>query len=152
VLVNNFNPKSKTDNSESNSLNNWPIYYRSIYVHETDKDGVVHFSNYCKVAEEAMFNGFQALGFSFKNSGYSVAMINISINYINPIEFGDQIAVVPKSFTIKRVKLFLTLEFYREQNLMAEIKLTFATILNNERKVILVPANMREKLSSAVGE
>lgn len=130
----------------------WPIYYRSIFVHETDKDGVVHFSNYCKIAEEAMYTGFWAFGCSFKESQYSLAMLNTTLNYFHPLKFGDRIAVVLDDFDMKRVKYFLTLKFQNNFNICAEIKLTLATILSKERKVIPVPLIIKERLSAAISK
>ena len=43
-------------------VSEWPIYARRLYQHETDSDGVCHFSNYFRIAEEALFFGLLRIG------------------------------------------------------------------------------------------
>jgi len=133
-------------NFQNNSHDNhkWPIYQRAIHIHETDKDGVLHFSNYFKIAEEAMFTGFREIGFSFENSPYSVAMLNAATTYIKPVKFGDRIDVVLIKFTKKRVRFILAFEFRNHKSVpVARIELTLVLIMTEGRKAIPVPTLLK---------
>ena len=55
----------KTDKpSSALFMNSWPIYNRTIHIHETDRAGIIHFSNYFKIAVR---NIKKHKGYSFIN-------------------------------------------------------------------------------------
>jgi len=129
----------------------WPTYSRLIHIHETDKDGVLHFSNYFKIAEEAMFTGFRHLNGPFDGSEYSVAMVNATTRYIHPIKFSHQINIFLKNHDIKRVKFVLTFEFINSNGVsLAETQLTLVPIIVNERRAVPLPADFKESLKSSL--
>jgi YbgC/YbaW family acyl-CoA thioester hydrolase len=142
---------SKYAPSNSLYLNSLPIYNRTIHVYETDKDGVVHFSNYFKIAEEALYSGLQHFGFSFENNGYSMAMINTQAHYIHPIKFAEQLNVVIAEIKLKRSKLLFTLDFNNRHLVnLAKIQLTFVLIDTQKRKAIPVPEQLKFSLSQTI--
>jgi YbgC/YbaW family acyl-CoA thioester hydrolase len=131
----------------------WPPYHRSIYIHETDKDGVVHFSNYFKIAEEATFAGFRASGCVFESSQHSVAMLNATANYFHPMTFGDRIDVVLTDLAAQRVKFMLAFEFRGDNGLyMATVQLTLVTIVVEGHKAIPLPLTIKETLANALDD
>jgi len=137
--------------SNSLYLNGLPIYNRTIHVYETDKDGVVHFSNYFKIAEEALYSGLKHFGFSFENNGYSMAMINAQAHYIHPIKFAEQLNVVIAEIKLKRSKLLFTLDFNNNHLVnLAKIQLTFVLIDPQKRKAIPVPEQLKYNLSQTI--
>ncbi|MDH5480101.1 MAG: acyl-CoA thioesterase [Nitrosomonas sp.] len=125
-----------------------PAYNRTIHVYETDKDGVVHFSNYFKIAEEALYSGLRQLGFAFECSEYSMAMINTSADYIHPIKFAEQLDIVISEIKVKRVKLVFSIDFKNSQQVsLAKVQLTFVLIDPKDRKAIPVPEQLKLSLS-----
>ena len=126
-------------------------YKRTIHVYETDKDGVVHFSNYFRFAEEALYSELGKLGFSFEQAGYSMAMINACANYIHPIKFAEQLNIVISDIKVKRVKLLFQLDFNAGQQVnVARIQLTFVLIDLENRKSMPVPEDLKSSLSQAI--
>lgn len=137
--------------SDSICLNSRFIYKRIIHVYETDKDGVVHFSNYFKIAEEALYSGLKHFGFSFKNSQYSMAMINAQAHYIHPIKFAEQLHVVIEEVKLKRTKLLFKFNFNNSCLInLAEIDLAFVVIDLEKRKAVPVPESLKFSLSQTM--
>jgi YbgC/YbaW family acyl-CoA thioester hydrolase len=123
---------------------NFPFYYRDIHVHETDKDGVVHFSNYFRIAEEAIFTGLKKLGFCFEENKCSMAMIEATAHYNHPIKFSDRIKVVVPKIIMQRVKFLATVEFLDERNIcLASIQVKSVLIEINDRKAIPLPDTLK---------
>lgn len=125
----------------------WPEYHRSIHIHETDQDGVVHFSNYLRIAEEAMFNAFRTFGHGFQNTGQSVAMLDAAATYLYPMKFGDRIAVVLTECAIRRAKFMLNFEFRRNCDVCARVRLMLVTIDIDGRNAIAIPNIIKGKLT-----
>lgn len=137
--------------SDSIYLNSWPIYKRIIHVYETDKDGVVHFSNYFKIAEEALYSGLKHFGFSFEDTEYSMAMINAQAHYIHPIKFAEQLNVVIEEIKLKRTKLLFKFNFNNSRLInLAEIELTFVVIDLEKGKAVPVPEPLKFSLSQTM--
>jgi YbgC/YbaW family acyl-CoA thioester hydrolase len=139
--------KQNEEKTESLHLK-WPVHKRRIHVYETDKDGVVHFSNYLRIAEEAVFAGFRAIGFPLENEGNSIAMLKTNISYYKPIKFAENIDVVLGALDAKRVRFSLEFDFLCKGELCAQIQLVFATIAPNERKAIPLNPKIRNALAS----
>ena len=130
------------------STDNCFDYERIIHVYETDKDGVMHFSNYFGVAEEALYSGLRKLDFSFENTEYSMAMINACAEYIHPIKFAEQIRIVIADIKVSRVKILFVMDFLNvEQMNLAKIQLTFVLIEPENRTAIPVPEQLKSSLT-----
>lgn len=122
-------------------------YSRIIHVYETDKDGVMHFSNYFRIAEEALYYGLRKLNFSFETTEYSMAMINACATYTHPIKFAEQIRIVIADIKVSRVKILFAMNFLNaDQTCLANIQLTFVLIEPGNRKAIPVPEKLRSSL------
>ncbi|MCB1935903.1 MAG: thioesterase family protein [Nitrosomonas sp.] len=139
---------SGIDTEHALRLEQWPVYERLIHVHETDKDGVMHFSNYFKIAEEALYSGLRKLGFSFENTEFSMAMINTSADYIHPIRFAEQLRIVFTGVKVSRVKIKFMMDFLdSNQTALAKVQLFFVLIEPEGRKAIPVPGHLKSTLS-----
>ena len=75
-------------------------YSRQIFHYETDSDGVCHFSNYFRIAEEALFH---ALGLEMGR----FAVLEATAQYLQPLRHGSPFAVSielagmrPSNFTL----------------------------------------------------
>lgn len=131
--------------------NMWPVYRRIIHIYETDKDGVMHFSNYFRIAEEAMCEGFRALGYPLENSGYSIAMINAMTHYFHPVSYGQCIDVMLTDLEIMRLKFILRFDFRNSQDLcLARVQLTLVAILPEKRRAVALPSLLKESLAKAL--
>lgn len=131
-----------TPNRQSKASPGWPVYQRRIQVHETDKDGVAHFSNYFKIGEEALFNGFRELGYLFEDSDYSLAMLQATSEYRQPVRFSDTVDVVLSRIEKQRIKLLVSLNFMAGQQLVARIDFKFVVVEIESRKAIPLPPSL----------
>jgi len=139
---------SEIDAQPTECLKHWPVYERLIHVHETDKDGVMHFSNYFKIAEEALYSGFRKLGFSFENTEFSMAMINTSADYIHPVRFAEPLRIVFTGVKVSRVKIKFIMDFLdSNQTSLAKVQLLFVLIEPGGRKAVPVPMDLKSTLS-----
>ncbi len=131
----------------------WPRYEREIHIHETDKDGVVHFSNYFKIGEEAMLSGFRRTNCVLENSEFSLAMIKATTEYIRPLKFGDRVIVELAEVIVQRAKFMLTFNFDNPSSeSLAKVRFTLVTITAAERKAVPIPAIINNSLSIALAK
>lgn len=141
--------KLKTDYPSSPLfLNSWPIYNRTIHRHETDRSSVIHFSNYFKIAEEALYSGLKRLGFSFGNFEHAISVISTEANYYQPIKFTDHISVIITDIKIKQDQLVFSFDFNdSDHTCLAKTQLTFVLIEAKNRKTIPIPEDLKNRLN-----
>lgn len=142
----------KTDYPSSALLmNSWPIYNRIIHMHETDKSGVIHFNNYFKIAEEALYSGLKRLGVSFENFEYAISVISIQANFYQPIKFAEHISVIITSIKIQQEQLIFNFDFNNSDHVcLAKIQLTFVLVETTNRKTVSIPKNLKDRLKQKV--
>ena len=144
----------KTDKPNSALfMNSWPIYNRTIHLHETDRTGVIHFSNYFKIAEEALYSGLNRLSFSFENFEHAISVISTQANYYQPIKFADHISVIITDIEIQQERLTFNFAFNdSDHTRLAETKLTFALIETKNSKTISIPEDLKNKLNQKTAD
>ena len=148
--------KPKTDYpSSALFLNSWPIYNRTIHIHETDRSSVIHFSNYFKIAEEALYLylGLKRLGFSFGNFEYAISVINTEANYYQSIKLANHISVIITDIRIKQDHLIFHFDFNdSDHTCLTETQLTFVLIETKNRKTIQIPEDLKNRLNQKIAE
>ena len=98
---------------------------------------VIHFSNYFKIAEEALYAGLNRLGFSFGNFEYAISVISTQANYYQPIKFADHISVIITDIEIQQERLIFNFAFNNsDYACITETQLTFVLIETKNRKTI----------------
>lgn len=68
-------------------------YVRRLFHHETDADGVCHFSNYLRIFEEAMMDFLRELGAPLEHAEHSLAVVQARADYLSPLRSGDVFSV-----------------------------------------------------------
>ena len=71
-------------------------FERKINYYETDKMGVVHHSNYIRFLEESRCDMLEKIGMPFsylEESGITIPVIGVNINYKNHVTFNDTIVI-----------------------------------------------------------
>lgn len=146
--------KPKTDYPSSPLfLNSWPIYNRTIHLHETDKSGVIHFSNYFKIAEEALYSGLKRLGVSFENFEYAISVISTEANYYQPIKFADHISVIITDIKTQQDRLIFHFDFNdSDHTCLTKTQLTFVLIETKNRKTIPIPEDLKNRLNQKIAD
>lgn len=85
----------------------WPVYSRYLFHHETDADGVCHFSNYFRICEEALFEGLRTLKFKLEESDLSFAIVHTSADYKVPLRFNERFQMTLRTLKVRRAKFEL---------------------------------------------
>lgn len=71
-------------------------YSRKVQYYETDMMGVVHHANYVHWMEEARIDFMDQIGFPYTRmeaEGVISPVVDISLKYVKPCRFGDEITV-----------------------------------------------------------
>ncbi|MCI9365371.1 MAG: acyl-CoA thioesterase [Clostridia bacterium] len=71
-------------------------FERKINYYETDRMGVVHHSNYIRFLEESRCDMLEKIGMPFsylEESGITIPVIGVNINYKNHVTFNDTIVI-----------------------------------------------------------
>ncbi|MFA7636563.1 MAG: acyl-CoA thioesterase [Monoglobales bacterium] len=72
------------------------IYTHKVHYYETDKMGITHHSNYIRWMEEARIAHLREIGLSFKSieeMGYISPVVSLSVKYLSPTTFDDEILI-----------------------------------------------------------
>ena len=129
-------------------LSSWPIYNRTIHIHETDRSGVIHFSNYFKIAEEALYSGLKRLCFSFGNFEHAISVINTEANSYQPIKFTDHISVIITDIKVEQDQLVFSFDFNdSDHTCLTKMQLAFVLIETKNRKAIPIPEDLKNRLN-----
>ena len=85
---------------------NWPL---RVYYEDTDAGGVVYYANYLKFFERARTESLRALGFEqdrlMVEEEVIFAVRSITVNYLKPAKFNDDLIVSADVAAIKRASL-----------------------------------------------
>ena len=88
-------------------------YKRKAQYYETDMMGVVHHANYVHWMEEARIDFMDQIGFPYARmeaEGVISPVVDISVKYLKPCRFGDEIAVSVAVESLGGAKLALRYE------------------------------------------
>ncbi|NLK63139.1 MAG: acyl-CoA thioesterase [Fusobacteria bacterium] len=101
-----------------------------VYYYETDKMGRVYHSNYLNWMEEARTEFLRSREMNYKdmeNIGIFLPISDISLKFIKPVEYDEEIAILVYLKEISRIKITFFYEFYNEK---LDIKYGEATSTN----------------------
>lgn len=91
-------------------------YERKVQYYETDMMGVVHHANYVHWMEEARIDFMDQIGFPYARmeaEGVISPVVDISLKYLKPCRFGDEITVSVAVESFGGAKLALRYEMRR---------------------------------------
>lgn len=84
----------------------WPV---RVYYEDTDSGGVVYYANYLKFMERARTEWLRGLGFEQDDlrarAGVIFAVRSVTIDYLKPARFNDQLQVVSTLRQCRRASL-----------------------------------------------
>lgn len=119
------------------------LYTRSLFHYETDADGVCHFSNYFRIAEEAFYYAFRN-----KFPELAFAVIESQAQYLRPLRFGSTFQVVIEKKEKRRSNFELLFTIQENGAAAAHIKLRFVSIEPKQWEVIALPEKLKEELEN----
>jgi len=108
---------------------NWSI---RIYYEDTDAGGVVFYANYLKFFERARTEMLRSKGFEqdalMRNDNIIFAVRSISVDYLSPARFNEQIKVTSEISQLKKVRLVFEQSITRENQELCKATVTIACL------------------------
>ena len=95
-------------------------FERRINYYETDKMGIVHHSNYVRYFEEARVFLMDNCGMSYfdmEQAGIIIPVLSISLDYKQPVTFGDDIVIETHITQLSGVKMTVGYTAYRKKDM-----------------------------------
>ena len=125
---------------------------RRVEFADTDMAGIMHFSRFFVMLEEAEHEFLRSLGLSviMKHEGRPIGWPRVaaSFDFVSPVRFEEEIDIHLKLSRIGTKSLTYSGEFYRKGELLAKGKLTTCCCLvgDGTMKGLELPADLRRKL------
>lgn len=121
-----------------------------VYYNETDKMGRVYHANFLNWMEEARTEYIRNHNLNYKKmeeNGILLPVSEISIKYLAPVEYDDEVCIVTDIIQINKVKVTFKYEFY---NKLKNIKFGEAESINvftdKNGKIKKVDTNLIDKI------
>lgn len=122
------------------------IYTRMLFHHETDADGVCHFSNYFRICEEAFFHVIA----SQQCTSQVFAIRDATAQYMKPLRFPNRFAVEIDLVEMKRSNFLLGFTIQTQNESNARIQLRFVPMCQENWTPIPLPENIKLYLKEKV--
>lgn len=103
-------------------------YKRRLHHHETDADGVCHFSNYLRLFEEAFSEKLRSLGFATEQLAHGFAVTEVTAIYRAPLRYGDAFEVSLSFSAVRRAALVAVATVRSAKGVCTVVTGTFAAI------------------------
>lgn len=104
------------------------VYRRRVQFAETDLAGVMHFSNYFRMMEEAEHAFWRSLGLTVhmfdREPGVSWPRVRVSCEYAAPARFEDELEIAVRLVNIGAKSLDFEVDFVRESRRIATGRMT----------------------------
>lgn len=114
--------------TERDSSASASTYKRRLHHHETDADGVCHFSNYLRIFEEAFSEKLRSLGFATEQLAHGFAVIEVTAIYRAPLRHGDAFEVNLSFSAVRRAALTAVATVRNTKGVCTVVTGTFAAI------------------------
>jgi len=132
------------------------VYRRRVQFAETDMAGVMHFSNYFRLMEEAEHEFWRSLGLSVhmldRAPGVSWPRVRVSCEYTAPARFEDDLEIAVRLARVGGRSLDFEVEFLRDGRRIAAGRMTVVCCRYDEGgfRSVEIPASIRAVLPAVV--
>ena len=132
----------------------WPV---RIYHEDVDGSGLVYHANYLKLLERARTEWLRALGFEQTElaARHHVLFVvrSLSIEYLKPAAFNDELAVTAAPEEVKGVQLVVAQRVLRAGEELARASVRIACINTASFRPVRIPSGVADALNAcAAGE
>ncbi len=129
----------------------WPV---RVYYEDTDAGGVVYYANYLKFMERARSEWLRTLGFEQdrlrEEQGILFAVRRVSVEYLLPARFNEQLLVSVKMVRLRRASMDLVQDVAREAGeLVCTGTVTYACLNDSTLRPRPIPAAIFRELEGA---
>lgn len=126
----------------------WPV---RVYYEDTDAGGVVFYANYLKFFERARTEMLRSYGFEQDRLMALDKVIfvvrSVSIDYLKPARFNEQILVGAKIIEIKKTSLIFEQTITRQQDVLCNGKVRIACLDAQSMKPTPIPIAILEQIT-----
>ena len=128
------------------------VYKARVYFSDTDAGGIAYHARYLDWAEHARTEMLRSLLPTFKqesirNMGFVFIVRSINIDYFMPAYLDDEIRVETEMEKLGAVSGVVHQCIYRDESLLAELRIKVAFIDTNTKKPSRLPDQLIEALS-----
>jgi acyl-CoA thioester hydrolase len=117
-----------------------------VYYEDTDAGGVMYHASYLRFAERGRTEMLRAVGYEHaklaKDTGKAFAVVSLNIDYKAPARLDDLLTIRSKIVRVGGASMDLQQNFFRDKELLAEIKVTLVCI-DKTFKAVRLPAEIR---------
>jgi len=130
----------------------WPV---RVYYEDTDAGGVVYHSNYLNFMERARTEWLRDLGFDqdrLMADGVVFVVGKVSITYIRPLRFNDELEVTVKVIKQGRATLIFQQEIYKKsepETLLSTAEIKVASVDTTRFRPTAIPAALKAEINCA---
>lgn len=114
-----------------------------VYYEDTDAAGVAYHASYIRFAERGRTEMLRAAGFEhaslFQEEGIAFAVVSLAIDYKSPARLDDLLTVKTKIARVGGASMDMTQDIYRDDHLLAEIRLTLVCVDKSFKAARLPP-------------
>ncbi|MCK9608715.1 MAG: tol-pal system-associated acyl-CoA thioesterase [Methylomonas sp.] len=126
----------------------WPV---RVYYEDTDAGGVVFYANYLKFFERARTEMLRSYGFEqdqlIARDNVIFVVRSVSIDYLKPARFNEQILVNAKIIEHKKTSLTFEQTITRQHDVLCNGKVRIACLDAQSMKPKLIPIAILEQLT-----
>ena len=130
--------------SSSANLHTFPI---RVYYEDTDAGGIVYHANYLKFAERARTELLRSLGYDHQKvlAEHNLILVvrHIEVDYRAPSRLDDLLEVRTQAASIGNTSIGLKQAVYKEDKLLADLKVTVVAI-SPDGKALRLPPHLRQ--------
>ncbi len=131
-------------------MKTWPTYSRRLFHHELDGDGICHFSNYYRIAEEALFSGLNELIANGTQSPTDLVMVACNAKFFRSLRAFEAFQVASRIATARRTSFTIVCEISVKGVRCALVSLELAAIDRASRAPAPLSKSLRGLLAEVV--
>ncbi len=121
-----------------------------VYIEDTDAGGIVYYANYLKYMERARTESLRSVGVELdqlQNEQKRLFVVrSITVDYLSPAQFNDQLTVCANIVTVKRASLLCEQPIYRGDACLVTATTRLACIDAETLNPVAIPSSVREAL------
>lgn len=107
-------------------------YERHLHHHETDGDGVCHFSNYLRLFEESMTGLLRELALPLEVMDATLAVTSVRAAYHHPLRHGDVLSVLTGVTAVRRTYADFTADIQSGATLCCRVDVRLCAVTRGE--------------------
>lgn len=123
-----------------------------VYYADTDAGGVAYHASYVAFAERGRTEMLRAAGFEhaklFKEKGIAFAVVALNAQYKAPARLDDVLTLKSRVVRLGGASMDLQQDFYRNDELICEIKVTLVCI-DKTLKAVRLPQELKDLFATA---